>query len=163
MHLVKTRLFSRSIGLVILTTQLVCQAQKPSPILSVCDVERLGEKLIGKIVTVRGVLRDASPGSTDAFFDELVDQHCKEVEIHVASADSSFLANVPAGYKPDFASVRKAARIAEKAAVKGRSLSATVEGVLYRQEKAFDSSRTPRHKWYPFEIVVAAIRNFKEQ
>jgi hypothetical protein len=156
------RLLSRHILLFLsaLSALSECWAAPPKQVLTVCDVVRSGERLNGNIIRVAGILRDAYSQSEDPYFDVLVDDNCKGVEIHVVSADSAFLANAPPDYRPDMRSVRRAERVVKKAATDGRELSATVEGVLYVQEK--DDSPRPRHKWYPFIIVIQAVRDVKE-
>ena len=128
--------------------------------MSVCDVAQSGKSLDGKLIRVTGVLRDAYSRVRNSYFDELVDDKCKDIEIHVGSADAAFLANVPRSYKPDVKSIQRAEAVAERAAAHGRKLSATVEGVLFVQEK--DVSSAPRHKGYPFVLIIQAIRNVKE-
>ena len=146
------------ITLIVLAALPVGFAEKPAQILTVCDVAHSGDQLDGKVVQVKGMLRSRT---ANPYFDELVDENCKDVQVHVVSADASFLANAPAAFKPDLRSIRRAAQVADKAAADGRELYGTVVGLMYVQKK--DGSTPTRHKWYPFIIVVQAIRDVKER
>jgi hypothetical protein len=129
------------------------------PTLSVCTAASSAQHLDGKIVRVRGVLKQASPSA--AFFDELFDDSCSEIKIHVISADSSFLAHAPKGYKPDPQSVERVQHLAAEAAVKGRDLTATVQGVFSVQKK--EDYVQQRHKWYPLVLVIQGLSDVKER
>lgn len=155
------------LSFVALASACACLASEPIRRFSVCDLVRTAVQLDGEIVKVYGVLQDSDPKRENPYFDELVSENCKgkgmgesQAKIQVVSPDSHFLANPPAGYKPDLNSIRRAELMAEKAAAHHRSLSATVEGVLYVPKAA---SGVPRHRSYTAIIVVQAIRDTKER
>lgn len=138
--------------------------------LSVCEVARAGEQLDGKTVRIRGVLREAFPGAK--LFDELADEGCPEITIHVVTTDVSLPHPPPPGYKLDMRSAEHAQRVAEKALASGHHLSATILGVLYAQKpedyvaaKPLNKKVTipPHHKWYPFVLLIEAVPEIKEQ
>jgi len=126
---------------------------------------RSGQRVNGKIVSVRGILAASNPKAAQAYFDELVGEGCdpsgSAVRIQVVSPDPHFLAAPPPGYKPDPDSVRRAERVAQDAADHHRALIATVEGVLYVAEGGVQGFA--RHRRYPAIIVVAAIRDVNER
>src|SRR5882724_9649645 len=95
----------------------------------VCNLALRADQFEGKLVRVRGELRN-SDRAENPFFDELVGEHCKKAQggkitIQIVSPDSHFLANPPPGYKPDLYSVRQAEPVFKKAAADHRSVIAT--------------------------------------
>ena len=138
--------------------------------LSVCEAARIGERLDGKTVRIKGVWREAFSG--EGLFDELVDDECPEIAIRVVATDVSVGRPAPPGYKLDHRSIRRAQRVAEKALADGRNLSATIEGVLYVQKKEDyvptrplnnDVIIAPHHKWYPLVLLIQAVPDVRER
>ena len=137
-------------------------AEKPQEV-SICDLRRVAEKVEGKVIRVRGLLRN-SETRKNPFYDELVPQTCKEPDdrrlvFHVVSPDVHDLANPPSGYEPDMESVRQAERIFRIAARNDRTVSAVIEGV-YRSTSE-EKAQSSRHKQYSGVIIVQAIRDAK--
>ncbi len=118
---------------------------------NICDLISLAGELDGKLVRVRGIVRN-SGSSSDPYFDELIPETCSTAEgrrtvIHIVSPDTHFLAHRPRGYRPDMNSVHRAESVFEKAAREGHSVSATVEGV-FQSSTPKTSSASPRHREY---------------
>ena len=133
---------------------------------NLCELIRSGDKFDGKLIRVSGLLQDSDPNTINPYFDELVSHDCndvngKPVKILIVSPDQHFLANAPAGYKPDLRSIHRAEIVAEQAAARHHSLRATVEGVYYVSKTA--SSTSARHRQYPAVLVLQSIRDVKEQ
>jgi len=140
------------------------------PTMSVCETARVAGQVDGKTVRIKGVWRQAFSG--DGIFDELVDDKCPEVVIHVVATESSLPTPPPAGYTVDVASARHAKRVAEKALADGRNLSATIVGVLYVQKKEDYVPARPLnrevtipapHKWYPLTLLIESVPDLKER
>jgi hypothetical protein len=130
-----------------------------------CNLPLLANQLEGKVIRVRGVLRNSGTPEEPSF-DELVPESCLDSEgrravIHVVSPDSHFLDNPPQGYKPDLSSVRRVEPIFRKAAANNKSVSVIVEGVL--QTAQWETTAHPRHKQYSASIVIQAFRSAKER
>ena len=146
-------------------------APAASPDLSVCDAVRRGDELDGKTVRIKGVWREASSGA--GLFDELVDESCPGIEIHVVVSAEGFSSHPPPrGYKLDVKTARNAQHVAEKALADGRDLSATILGVVYEQKREhYIPARQlengvilpPHHKWYPLVLLVKAVPEIKER
>lgn len=138
--------------------------------LSVCQAVQARDQLDGKIVRIRGVWREAFPDS--GLFDELIDGRCPGAEILVVTTVASLPHPPPAGYRIDMKSAIRAQRVAEKALVDGRDLSATIIGVLYLQKKedyvparplSVGVAVPPHHKWYPLVLLVESVPDVKER
>ena len=131
---------------------------------NICDLTRLADQLDGKLVRVRGILRN-SETAAEPFFDELVPENCSDPEglrivIQIVSPDVHFLANPPQGYKADMSSIRRAEPIFKNAAARSRPVAVTVEGVFYSARP--QRSAPVRHKQYRGSIVLQALRAVKE-
>ncbi len=155
---------------IVLGTLLGSLAYAADPPLSVCELARVGEQFDGKTIRIKGVWRKAFAESK--IFEELVDDRCSNVEIHVVATDASLPHPPPPGYKLDLRSTRKADRIAQRALATGRDLSATIVGVLYAQKKddyvpakplSTKLTIPPHHKWYPFVLLIQAVPEVKER
>lgn len=145
-------------------------APAASPDLSVCDAVRLGDKLEGKTVRIKGVWRSLTG---TGLFDELIDNSCPGIEIHVVFTVASLPhPPPPTGYKLNVKSARNAERVAEKALADGRDVSATILGVVYAQRREdYVPARQlengviipPHHKWCPLVLLVRAVPEIKER
>ena len=153
----------------VLAAILVSSGAAVPRVLSVCEAARVGEGLDGKTVRIMGDWRSHS-GS--GLFDELLDNSCPGVEIHVVFTPSSLPHPPPAEYKLDVKSARNARRVAEKAVADGRDVSAMIVGLLYVQkERDYVQARPsgkgvtipPHHKWYPLVLLVEAVPEIKER
>jgi hypothetical protein len=152
-----------TIGIAVLVSG--ANASEPPREVNICKLIRLASQLDGKVIQVRGLLRN-SDTPEDPSFDELVPESCPDAEgrrtvIHIVSPDAHFLAHSPQGYKPDMDSIRRAEPTLNKAAADARLVSATIEGVL--QAVRPQSARAPRHKQYSAVIVIQALREAKER
>lgn len=138
--------------------------------MSVCEVARIGGKLDGKAVRIMGVWRSRSGVG---LFDELVDNTCPGIEIHVVFTPVSLPhPPPPTGYKLDVRSAGKARRLTEKALADGREVSATIAGLLYVEKKEdYVPARSsengviapPLHKWYPLVLLLEAVPEIRER
>lgn len=149
---------------VLIVLSAATAGEKPREV-NICDVVRLASQLNGKIISVRGLLRN-SETPEDPYFDELVPERCSDVEdrqivIHIVSPDAHLLANPPPGYKPDKKSVRRTEPIFKKAAADRKAVLVTVEGLFQVWHR--DTRMPPRHKQYSEVIVVQAYRRAKER
>lgn len=154
-----------------MATLLASSAFAAEPSLSVCDVARMGERLDGKVIRITGVWRVNYPGEDQ--FEKIVDDHCPEIEIRVVATEASLPhPPPPKGYKLDRSSALRAERVARKALDNGHDLFATIVGFLYMQrEEDYVPARPlrngvivpPRHKWYPFVLLIQTIPKVKER
>jgi len=157
-------MFQLKILLGVLVLLAAVASEEPREV-NICDVMRLAGQLDGKVIRVRGLLRN-SETPEEPSFDEFVPEGCSDAQgsqtvIHIVSPDVHFLSKPPRGYKPDMNSVRTAERIFRKAAADRKPVSATVEGVF--QVLIRDGSAHPLHKQYAASIVVQALRGAKER
>ena len=145
-------------------------ATSSSRTLTVCQAARFGTQLDGKTVLVKGVWLEAFPGA--GLFEELVDDKCPEIRVHVVSTPASLPYPPPIGYKQDAKSTEHAQRVAEKALNDGRDLVATIVGIWYVQKKEDyvparplnkDVTIPPHHKCYPFVLLIQAVPEIKER
>ena len=148
----------------VLVALTIASASEVPREVNICDVTRLAGQLDGKVVRVRGLLRN-SDTSEDPSFDELVPEGCSNQEgsqtvIHIVSPDTHFLSHPPQGYKPDMNSVRRAEPIFKKAAADGKPVLGTVEGVFHAMRR--EIAVPPRHKQYSASIVIQALRGASE-
>lgn len=149
---------------VLIVLSAATAGEKPREV-NICDVMRLANQLDGKIIRVRGLLRNTDTPE-DPSFDELVPERCSDVEgsqtvIHIVSPDGHFLANPPPGYKPDMNSARRVKPIFRKAALDEKPVLVTVEGFF---RVLHPGTRMPLpHKQYSALIVIQAYRGAKER
>ncbi len=143
---------------------LAIAGEKPRDV-NICDVMRLADELDGRLIRIRGLLRNSGT-IDDPYFDELVPEHCgdeggRQTVIHIVSPDEHLLSNPPRGYKPDMISIRRVEPLFRKAAKDQKPVSITVDGILqiFRGEEL----RSPRHRQYSASIVIQALRDAKER
>ena len=156
---------------VLLTTLLASIACASTRTITVCEADRISQKLDGRTARIRGVWRRSFPKAE--ILDELVDERCPTVEIHVVTSEASLPhPRAPQGYKLDKRSAGRAQRVAEKAIADGRELSVTIVGVLYVQKKEDyvparplnkDVMIPPHHKWSRLVLLIQAIPEVNER
>lgn len=136
--------------------------------ISVCQVGSAGEKLNGTTVQVTGIWRSLS-GS--GLFDELVDDSCPGSEIHVVFSVGSLPSPPPPTYRINTKSVGHAERLTQKALADRRRVFATIVGIIYVQRETDyvpshplgnGTTVPPRHKWYPFTLLIQSVPTVRE-